>query len=991
MDIYEKLRDNHSIVTKPLFKQMIKSFFRFRSNKNMYKTVCTYALSKDTERNKILDDIPLFYATFLTKPNQFKEFINEVEWMMEYLSPSDFIMYKGANILTLMACAVFHISKLYTMIPSNTYDNAALYFHIPFSDFITDTLQDDIDLSKLYFKQELDGFLNSYQYLLLMSFVSSFIQLEDRPLYNYLHGIYYQDIEFKLDPIEDIVKLLIEKKVDLYGFDVLSEYDLSDGLQTIRNNSLINIKYFEDDEGNSIFKYNEASITNFIDNTADLYSWIEHKITPENFGLLLYLNKNALNFLYDKDDDDNIVNNSKWQTVLKHIWNALETSDDLSRDITDIVVNIDTDSLSSDLFIFAEKNETILHAMLHNQFLERYNHSANMQFIFDIFKAIITQDYTKLNILENYLPRMFEKQYLFLFNKDGKDVLLLLLENLFESRDHNVSLKSISSKSPVFEYQTRSVYYRDSSSPEDIKLCKRIIHHILKYNSKFFVKQIMNEKQFELPAIRQTYLKLYFKNLYKYNDKLLEMHINLNDYYMDRYILDSPASISEGSVRSVDRDIDENSISKLPENDDILRNRNYVDKKLQEKLAKIYIRTVQSNTDEINNYDRINIIRKYLVKKYKHSLDYIDDDERFHQIFNVEKKKELEAFYGFWESILNKGDLNVPFIVKYHNSTGQDTGGVTKQFLTNISKQLLNYFTLVEHSKRYILNTEITSDMANFIGKVLAILIIYEVSLPFSISMVYLGHMMFSDKHLSEDELFLYYLLDLNRTSRKHYIEGTETPTTSGEALCTPSDVVNSYMPERYNHKGAVFKSFLKGFFLEHKLFYRTFRNINDKIRMYDLDKILSSIDSSEMSIKRYVFNNLILRDQDYDNIDAEEWEATVFRFLRDLMIIDTQDDYDMYYNAYTDLSEMAERKALFRTKKAFCEAILMFWTGVENVTMSEPYIVTIVEGSKTIYSHTCPKELKLPHPTQINSKNQLYNSFMTLFIWDEQNTFGLA
>jgi hypothetical protein len=990
MDIYEKIKDNHLVVSKKLFKQMITSLFRPRSNKNMYRTVCTYALSKDAERNKILDDIPEFYAAFLTKPKQFKEFVNEVELMMIELSPSNFVVYKGANILTLMTCAVFHISKLYTLIPSNTYDNAALHFHTPLSDFITDIFQDDIDLTNIDFKQQLDGFLNSYQYLLLMSFVSSFIQLEDRPLFNYLHGIYYnyQDIEFKLDPVDDIVKLLIEKKVDLYGFDVLSEYDLSDGLQTIRNNSLIHTRYFEDDEGNSIFKYNEASIKHFIDNTADLYNWIEHKITPENFGLLLYLNKNALTFLYDKDDDDNIVNNYKWQALLKHIWNALENSDDLSRDITDIIVNIDTDSLSSDLFIIAEKNETILHAMLHNRFIERYNHSANMQFIIDIFRAIITGDYTKLNILETYLPRMFEKQYLVMFNKEGKDVLLLLLENMFDSKDHNVSLKSISSKSPVFDYVTKSMYSR---SPEDIKLCKRIINHILKHNSKFFVNQIMNEKQFELPAIWTIYFKSYFKKLYKYNDKLLEIQINLNDFYMDRYILDSPASISDVSVRSVDRDNNENSISKLPENDDILKKRNYVDQKLQAKLAKIYIRTVQSNTDEINNYNRIHIIRKYLIKKYKHSLDYIDDDERFHQIFNVEKKKELEAFYNFWESTLNKGNLNVPFIVKYRNSAGQDAGGLTKQFLTNISKQLINYFTLVEHSKRYILNAGITSDMANFIGQVLAILIIYEVSLPFSISMVYLGHMMFSDKHLSEDELFLYYLLDLDRNSRKQYVEGSEMATASGEALCTPQDIVQNYMPDKYNHTGDIFKSFLQGFFLEHKLFFRTFRNINDKIRMYDLDNIMSSIDSSEMSIKRYVFKNLILRDQDYDNIDAEQSEATVFRFLRDLMIVDTQDDYDMYYKAYTDVSEMEERKALFRTKKAFCEAILMFWTGLENVTMNEPYIVTIVEGSKTIYSHTCPKELKLPHPTQINSKNQLYNTFMTLFIWDEQNTFGLA
>jgi hypothetical protein len=68
-----------------------------------------------------------------------------------------------------------------------------------------------------------------------------------------------------------------------------------------------------------------------------------------------------------------------------------------------------------------------------------------------------------------------------------------------------------------------------------------------------------------------------------------------------------------------------------------------------------------------------------------------------------------------------------------------------------------------------------------------------------------------------------------------------------------------------------------------------------------------------------------------------------------------------------------------------------MFWTGVENVTINEPYIVTINEESENLYSHTCPKELKVPLPTHIQSKNQLYNIFMTLFIYDQQNTFTMA
>jgi hypothetical protein len=997
MDIYEKVKDNQITVTKKLFKQMIKSLFRHRSNKNIYSTVIKYILSNDTEKDKILDDIPLFYATFLKNPSQFKEFINEIHLMMKQLSPSNFVVYKGANIITLMTCAVFHISKLYTMIPSNTYEDAALYFHTPLSDFIIDIFQ-YTDINKIDFKQQLDGFLNTYQYLLLMSFVSSFVQMDERPLFNFLHCIYhnYEDIEFKLDPVDDIVKLLIEKKEDLYGFDVLSEYDLSDGLQTVRNNSLINIKYFQNDEGISIFTYYEASIDEFIDytidKTADLYGWIEHKITPENFGLLLYLNKIALTFLYDKDDNDCIVNDYKWQSLLKHIWYALENSDDLSRDINEIIVNIDTDNSNSDLFILKDKNETILHAMLHNKFIERFDAtSKNMKFIVEFFKAIITGNYTGLNVLKTYVPRVFKNEYLYVFNKDGKDVLLLFLQNLFEDRDHNVSLNSISSKSPAFFCNTKSIY--SSNSEEDIKIIKRIIDEILKHNFKFFANEMIKEKLQNIqPAIMTQYLKSYFKNLYRYNDNLLEMKIDLKKhYYINKYIYSSPESISTATVRSVDRETNENSLSRLPENDDILKNRHYVDKKLQEKMAKIYVRTVQSDTDEKNNYNRINVIRKYLIKKYKHSFDYIVDYEDFHKILNVERKKELEAFYDFWESKLNKGNLNVPFIVRYKNSVGQDAGGVTKQFLTNVSKQLISYFTLVEHSKRYKLNAQVTADMANFIGQVIGILIIYDVSLPFGLSMVYLGHMMFKAKHLSVEELFLYYLLDLDRTSRKQYVEGSEMPTESGEALCTPQDVVNDYMPDKYNHTGTVFKSFLKGFFLEHKLFYRSFYNIKDKIRMYDVDKLLSSIETSELSMKRYVFENLNLIDTNDEPIDIDQREAEVFRFLRDLMIVDTQAEYDRYFNAYTAEPEMMTRKALFKTKMAFCDAILMFWTGVENVTMNEPYIVIIDKASENIYSHTCPKVLELPLATHIKTKSQLYNVFMTLFIYDEQNNFTLA
>ncbi len=994
MDIYEKVRDNQITITENLFKQMIKSLFRHRSNKNIYSTVIKYILSNDTEKDKILDDIPIFYATFLKTPSQFKEFINEIHLMMKQLSPSNFVVYKGANIITLMTCAVFHISKLYTMIPSNTYEDAALYFHTPLSEFIVNIFQ-YTDINKIDFKQQLDGFLNSYQYLLLMSFVSSFVQMDERPLFNYLYNIYQnnEDIKFKLDLVNDIVKVLIETKVDLYGFDVLSEYDPSDGLQTVRNNSLINIKYFEDDEGNNIFTYCEASIFEFIDHratkTADLYSWIEHKITPENFGLLLCLNKIGIPFLYDKDYNDYIVNDDKWQALLTHIWYALENSDDLSRDINDIFVNIDIDNSNSDLFILKDKNETILHAMLHNKFIERFEAtSKNMKFIIEFFKAITTGNYTVLNVLKTYVQRIFKKQYFIIFNKDGKDVLLLFLQNFFEGKDHNVSLKSISSKSPAFLYNTRSIY--SSNSEKDSKIIKKIIDQTLKHNFKIFVDDMIQEKLQNIqPAIHTQRLKLYFKNLYMYNDNLLEMNIDLH-YYIDNHIYSSPKSISSATVRSVDRETNENSLSRLPEDDDILKNRHYVDKRLQDKMAKIYVRTVQSDTDEKNNYNRINIIRKYLIKKYKHSFDYIDDYEKFYRILNVERKKELEAFYDFWKSTPIKENLNVPFIVKYKNSVGQDTGGVTKQFLTNVSKQLISYFTLVEHSKRYMLNAQVTVDMAKFIGQVIAILLIYDVSLPFSLSMVYLGHMMFKDKHLSVEELFLYFLLDLDKTPRMQYVEGSEMPTESVEAF-TPQDVVNDYMPDKYNHTGTVFKSFLKGFFLEHKLFYRSFYNIKDKIRMYDLDKLLSSILTTELSMKNYVFKNLILKDRNDKVIDIDQHEAEVFRFLKDLMIVDTQDDYDRYFNAYTAEPEMMTRKALFKTKMVFCDAILMFWTGVENVTMIEPYIVIIDEKIKMIYSHTCPKVLKLPLATHIKTKSELYNVFMTLFIFREQNNFTLA
>ena len=79
---------------------------------------------------------------------------------------------------------------LQVRIPTITYDNAVVHFHEPLSEWFTDLFEDeDIPLDAITEKQNVQGFLNSYQYLLLMSFVSSFMPIEERPLYNYLNGL----------------------------------------------------------------------------------------------------------------------------------------------------------------------------------------------------------------------------------------------------------------------------------------------------------------------------------------------------------------------------------------------------------------------------------------------------------------------------------------------------------------------------------------------------------------------------------------------------------------------------------------------------------------------------------------------------------------------------------------------------------------------------------------------------------------------------------
>jgi hypothetical protein len=256
---------------------------------------------------------------------------------------------------------------------------------------------------------------------------------------------------------------------------------------------------------------------------------------------------------------------------------------------------------------------------------------------------------------------------------------------------------------------------------------------------------------------------------------------------------------------------------------------------LLQKLTKLYTRFVQSDdtTSKHKDIKRLTKIRSYLIHKFKPK-----NKSGTYTLQQVEKGKELEYLYKFWQTTLKKKNLNVKYLISYKHSSSQNDKETLSEFLTMASKQIKDkYFDVIPNSHRYTLKSAVCIDEANFLGQLMGMFIICEVHIPFHLSFMLLGHIMFVEKHISFEELFLYYILDLYKSESKNRLEVCEASTTDA---CVPKKVIQEHVEEIYNYQKKFFKTFVRMFIFDKKIFNTSFYSIHDKIRLYDLDNLLT-------------------------------------------------------------------------------------------------------------------------------------------------------
>jgi hypothetical protein len=773
---------------------------------------------------------------------------------------------------------------------------------------------------KIDFNQNVPDFLTPYTYFMLMvcAFVSDEIDLAP-----YLR-------HFKItDPLNQVFKPLLEKDVvDIYKYPIRSNLEIK--------------------------SYNKSLL--FLSSEKMLYKYVSSKLNYEltvaDFKIIGSLH-HSFPCLYDSTSTS-IVYNNKWEVVLDIIWNLIEDSENLLVDIHDIFFAIFEDKyemINAELLFHRVENETILFPMIRNRHLK-----INIPYIKNVFKSFLKDRWTNIQN-SDYLQHILYKEYAFDIDDTRKDILTEILNLHFAKSNKDSHQLVIASANNVLDDGTMTSFDTLSISNTSQYLFKQIISNLLQY-----ITRLLN---FDVNDDYIQYRKnTYYTYLYQYYDILKNIGIDLNKYHLNDIILQTPPSI----FRS--RSMDKSGVASVTSSVRVFAK--FQDKQLITRLNKIYERTVQGNT--LEDTGRIIKIQKYITRKYK-------PQPIVHTIQDVIKGHELEYLFTYWMNVLKKGNLHVRYSISYAKEPGVDYGAISNYFFTMVSKQIKgSYFTQIEDSSRYILKNTISADEANFVGQLLAIFIIYNIHIPFNISILYLGHMMFTSEQITHDELFLYYILDLYKSSAAHYYKQCEAPAPS----CNIQEIVDDVVPIRYNNDRRQFNRFLAGFFIQKKVFNIKFRSINDKIRIYDLDKILSNCKLTQALLKT-LCKNIILQ---YNNgqqttvIDKTNENAKVYLFLEELLLID---DYDDLYSHYLD-NDKVER---IKSKNDFCKNILMFWTGSESIQIDQPYYVYIMSDITMIKASTCANMLKLPLPIYIPTKQDLYNIFMRLFLLDDQHVFS--
>jgi hypothetical protein len=981
----------------PNFEYMIGKIFNFVEKNNIYDTVKTFITSRD---ERVLEKLPLFYHNCLLYPKTFSDFLQTVS-----ISTFDkhMAVYKGANILTLLCCAVFHLTKLYVLLHRHNDDYeqvlsyVANYYHLPFGKWLDEFITNNVNTINV--KENIKGYFNSYQYLIFMSFASRKLAMNDRPIYKYMDSIKKTSIEFNIDFFADIVKPLTSydnSAKDIYNFNIISQYLIINNTLYMTDYEIIDVKWLYDQNiSNNIFRTNNCNIELYkplnkpaISHTYNrlqtemmhkINNYIFYNINTKNFIMFTFLNSIILN----KDNQFyNMLLNSSHIPFITSFCNVIKDTHDIKGLITyvfsmlsnlkslnySILINFDSKSKQSWLISLVQNKNFDKQQKVINQILNIILTDTAALESTDIFYTYLYDlKYKRIDMLES----SFSDDEL---NAENEEILLILLEKQF-TKDDYMSIKSFSSKRFGYKSATLKQETRTQLSANSHKPFYNVIKTLLSTTIQHNKGKVLQNSKFKKEV------KEYFYKLYDYKSSLYDYGIDLDKY--DMTLIDTnPVSIKH-NYRTVDKPLSKNDTSKIY-SPVVQKFNGLYNMNLKKRLDRLYVRTVESN-DNNSNTNRIIKIRKYLQNRYKPSQTI--------QLNSVKHGGELQYLYeNVWNQYKN---MNYAYIIKYENSSGIDAGGLTKQFFTNVNTQCKDkYFKLLEDSQKYILNDNITENEAEFVGQLLSMNIMLDVHIDFHIPMVYYGHLMFSKEHLNNEELFLYFLLDLDSDSQIHYINACQLEHTADD-YCNPDSIVNDIILTKYKYNSNEFMAFSRGFFIEKKIFYSKFQNImeqgkpiNDKIRIFDMDKLLTQSKLSKKTIKEYIFDKIRITFK-YQNSQNEN---SAFEFLKELMMIDSKHDYSDMYLAY-DKSGLDDNMLKIYTSlsssQVFKKYVLMFWTGIEGVSALGNYKIFMNPDIDVPISHTCFNQLELP--TNIATKQELYDIFMNIFTTNQHQTFALA
>ncbi len=1001
-----------------------------------------------TQNEQLYDKLAEFYRYFLKNPGKYQDIFN----VINKLNFDNDDHFNELNILSLMCFATFHICKFYLSINLHTTNNKldqdeyntvrlqiAEYYHLPLQEWLHYIIA--VYDKEIEYKQNDDhGYHSPYQYLLLMSYISCKLPFEKRPIVSYLKAIdnRYIDAIYKPDIFnlaDDVIEFLAD---DVNDNDAYSDiYDNNNRKQYIYDKNTSNhteidicdiITFHEDVTKNVFFNFKLTDILARIspankDKEIDkIHKELSHTVLTllkaNNLKLFAYIQfMTNTHILFDLDPHDNnasVLYNQKCIKVFEVLTDILENSNDILNDFI-WVIKTQNSIVTKTILLSWNDDKSIWFYLFKNKHFDK-NHEILkellLSFISNNFNKTVGHAFTnhwKKYVMNKGIQNLLE------LDPNKENVLIYLLKTFFDNPGDTTNMSFATPKS-VFRdygltYNSISPNISDDISDPVKKDLKIILHNLLKLTANHL-----------LLYYGRNDIRPYYNKLFTYKNNLLQYEIDL-DKYEFYAAKKTPVAYADKSV--IERSIENQKYVPRFHKEHKNLFSGFTNTKFMEKLLKIYMRTVEGvvENQDLSFYNktkyidfspqekkefqkeqskngilRIAKIQRYISKLYMaHALLHSTTD-----LVDVDMGTEAEILFATWQ-LSSKPTLNRPFNITFKDFRGTiDAGGPTKQFFTHISNQIQNkYFRVIdEETNRWIFKENITIDEAEFIGQLLAVFIKLNIHLPFAISKLYIAHLMFKIERITHDHLYMYYLLDVSESQRNRMLDFCKM--TVGKRrlesmvdtdYCNSTNVYTDYIVPTYNYNTTIMSAFSNGCFIDKGIFHSQFHNIGDRIRLYDLDKIISHAKLTKFALETHIFKKILIKyGANYDSrtiISEDDLRTRIYHEFRELMTKAKKNDFDNYYTNFLGTIEdpvVKQNSEEFKDNKKFKEAVLLFWSAINSISFTHSYKIVIHPDARYPSAGTCATELILP---ENSDKQGLYNDFMSLFSSGYLNKFG--